>query len=661
MRFRHAAIAAMVLTLPVSRALFAQYQNPNLHPDDARDLARITATSIARANDLRTVGSKAFNESTAIMEEMSAGPTAASQYMLWHEVSLVVTALDHSPTSALSPGSYHEQYGPPRTSRALALVHLAMFEAANPWGKTHYSGLLSNLNSPAAAPQDAETVETAAIVEAAYGTLSWLYPGLTTAPLDLESADDLAGQGICSAERKFSLRRIYRCSIAKLGGERKPDAVTSGIEFGRRIVGEIIRTRGNDGSQSPDPTWGVDFIPAGIPHGDGTYSWVQWQQDPVSGLNLALGARWNQVKPFALDSAAQFRLQDNESAVIRWGLTQKKPEQWPSYSTVEQIGGDHRLNSPRGASAPINPKYPDLYYIAKFWAYDATAGLCAPIREYNQIADAILPKLNLTDVTDIARYYSLLNIAMADAAIAAWDSKYYFQVARPVTAIRYQESQDPTATKYPELWFPLGAQVTNSTQPYNITPPFPAYPSGHATFGGAFFGVLRAFLRDKDQEFRFQSDEFNGVNKDVYNFIRCKDGDNQDSDFCHYWGSQYVKDANEWGRKFNLDCAERENADSRIWMGVHWMFDADDGIEIGNKVAWKVFNSVLKAPGQAPADPSVFVERSSGHGGKPGPLSASERDKLVCPALPHHKEIFDDLDHSYKSAQAAETGGSAAR
>ena len=43
--------------------------------------------------------------------------------------------------------------------------------------------------------------------------------------------------------------------------------------------------------------------------------------------------------------------------------------------------------------------------------------------------------------------------------------------------------------------FPVGAQVTNSDQTFNISPPFPAYPSGHATFGGAVFGLLRQFVK----------------------------------------------------------------------------------------------------------------------------------------------------------------------
>ena len=41
----------------------------------------------------------------------------------------------------------------------------------------------------------------------------------------------------------------------------------------------------------------------------------------------------------------------------------------------------------------------------------------------------------------------------------------------------------------------------------------PTYPSGHSTFGGALFEVLRTFYGRDDIAFSFMSDEFNGVTK----------------------------------------------------------------------------------------------------------------------------------------------------
>ena len=147
--------------------------------------------------------------------------------------------------------------------------------------------------------------------------------------------------------------------------------------------------------------------------------------------------------------------------------------------------------------------------MGKFWAYDGTPALCAPPRLYNMIARTIALQQKMLTVPDIARLFALVNVAMADAGIASWDTKFFYQYWRPVTAIRLQ--RDPN-------FYPLGAQTTNTAGP-NFTPPFPAYTSGHATFGGALFQILRNFSPD-ETTFTFVSDEWNGKNKDVDGNIR---------------------------------------------------------------------------------------------------------------------------------------------
>jgi hypothetical protein len=73
-----------------------------------------------------------------------------------------------------------------------------------------------------------------------------------------------------------------------------------------------------------------------------------------------------------------------------------------------------------------------------------------------------------------ARLFALLNVAMADAAIAAWDAKYFFHQWRPVTAIRNGDIDGNPAT--------IGDAASS---PFIATPPFPDYISGHSTFSGA--------------------------------------------------------------------------------------------------------------------------------------------------------------------------------
>ena len=145
--------------------------------------------------------------------------------------------------------------------------------------------------------------------------------------------------------------------------------------------------------------------------------------------------------------------------------------------------------------------------IGIYWAYDGMPSLCAPPRLYNQIAMQIADRASL-DIGEMARLMALVNIAMADAGIAIWESKYYYEFWRPVTGIREADAgTGPTgkgdgnkATKGIANFSPLGAPASNLNGP-NFTPPFPAYPSGHAGFGGALFETLRQFMGTDDIRF----------------------------------------------------------------------------------------------------------------------------------------------------------------
>lgn len=131
------------------------------------------------------------------------------------------------------------------------------------------------------------------------------------------------------------------------------------------------------------------------------------------------------------------------------------------------------------------------------------------------------------DVMELARLLALVHVGMADAGSAVWESKYYYQYWRPITGIREaDERTGPSglgdgnpATAGDTNFSPLGAPASNLTGP-NFTPPFPAYPSGHAGFGGAFFEMLRNFYRTDRIPFTFVSDEFNGVTLDNNGVVR---------------------------------------------------------------------------------------------------------------------------------------------
>jgi hypothetical protein len=189
---------------------------------------------------------------------------------------------------------------------------------------------------------------------------------------------------------------------------------------------------------------------------------------------------------------------------------------------------------------------------------------------YNQLVRSVALQQGLNSVPVAARLFALTNTAMADAAISAWDTKWTYQFWRPVTAIRSSDQGGNTKVHVDSTWIPLGGQATNTSGP-NFTPPFPAYVSGHATFGGALFAVLRKFYPD-NTKFTFVSDEFNGKNRNDRGIL------------------QPLKP-----QTFNsFTDAEYQNAASRIYIGVHWDFDGSVGIKEGNQVGEWVYGHAFQ-------------------------------------------------------------------
>ena len=451
------------------------------------------------------------------------GAEAMHRLQHWNEMAMNASGLDHTPVTPGEDRIFGEQYGPTRASRAMAIVHIAIFDAVNAiaGGYQSYTGL---------PPAPADTSMDAAIAQAAHDTLVALYPS-QWASFDAQLADDLS-----------QVRGQYGRAQAK------------GIRLGQRAAKAILALRAKDGSDHAEPRVGIEFITGDEPG--------QWRQDPISQLPLALGAHWGGVAPFVLRSADQFRVPPPPALRSR--------EYAAAFTEVKRLGGD-------GIVTPTE-RTAEQTEIGIYWAYDGTPSLCAPPRLYNQIAMHIADQQG-THVVERARLLALVHMAMADAAIAIWESKYAYEFWRPVTGIREADpGTGPTgagdsnpATVGDPTFTPLGAPASNLTGP-NFTPPFPAYPSGHAGFGGALFQILRHFYQTDDIAFTFVSDEFNGVTLDNDGNVR-----------------PLIP------RRFSsLSQAEDENGQSRIYLGIHWAFDKTEGIAQGRRVADYAFKHAFR-------------------------------------------------------------------
>jgi PAP2 superfamily len=431
----------------------------------------------------------------------------------WNEILLGANALDHTPVSPGENRVFGEQLGPHRTSRAFAIVHIAIFDAVNAivGGYKSYTGL---------PPASRHISINAAVAQAAHDTLAELYPS------QKPSFDELL--------------------VEDLGLVKDGQAQRRGSALGSRAAAAILGLRANDGSQSTEQLYGAEYIP--VP-GLG-----KWRKDPIAQQPIALGSLWSQVSPFVLQSAGQFPTPPPPAL--------NSAEYVAAFDQVKRLGGcgsDPTRCSP--GSPTLTERSAEQTQIGIYWGYDGTPGLGTPPRLYNQIVVRIADEMG-SNAVELARLLALVNTALADAGIACWESKYLYAFWRPITAIR--ATSDPN-------WTPLGAPASNSGGP-NFTPPFPAYTSGHATFGGSVFEVLRTFYGTDRIAFSFISDELNGVTRDNKGNAR----------------PRLVR------RFASLSQAEEENGQSRIYLGIHWAFDKTEGIAHGRSVGKYVFDNAFQ-------------------------------------------------------------------
>jgi membrane-associated phospholipid phosphatase len=320
---------------------------------------------------------------------------------------------------------------PPVASRALAYLGLTLYESvvAGMPGHRSLAGQLNELQSlPWAQPDEALHWPTVAH-SAMAGMTRMMFPH-------------------ASAENKARIDLLERSLPIKLARDFDPQLVgadmrTRSETFGKLMAMAIMTWARTDGGHE---AWGPlrrhqsNYVP---PSGAG-----QWSPTPPN-FAPALLPWWGDVRPFALADASVCPA-PAPPAYSEQGGSAFQRETAEVHRISQAATQEQRQVSLYWADDPLKTPTP-----AGHWTFIATDQL----------------KAGKASLARSATVYARLQLAMADAFIATWKTKYTVNLLRPVTAVQLTiDSQ----------WVPTLMH----------TPPFPEYPSGHSVLSAAAAGVL---------------------------------------------------------------------------------------------------------------------------------------------------------------------------
>jgi hypothetical protein len=378
----------------------------------------------------------------------------------WNQIALA--------TQAVIPGAIRT----PPAARALAMMHLAIFDSVNAIDRKFTPYAVEDLADSGASPE-------AAAVAAAHAVLVSLYPS-RQADLDLAYSNSLAAIADGSAK-------------------------TEGISVGESVAAVIVALRSSDGS--------AVTLPYTQPPGPGVY-----QPDPT-----ALFVAWGKVTPFALNRGSQFRAEGPPALSSAAYAT--------DYNEVKSLGA---TNSTQRTA--------DQTEVALFWMPNIQI-------IFNNIA-GIAADAHHNSLSDNARLFALLNMAGADTAIAAFDTKYTYNFWRPREAIHAGDTDGNGQTTADSAWTPLAYIGIH-----------PDYVSQHAAYGGAGATVLASFFGSDDFSFTMTTSTAPGGVFRAYT---------------------------------SFSQAAEENMNSRVWLGVHFRTACRHGVNQGKQVANYVVHHFLE-------------------------------------------------------------------
>lgn len=293
-------------------------------------------------------------------------------------------------------------------------------------------------------------------------------------------------------------------SLAAVGGG---DSTRRGVEWGQTVANAILAWRSTDGFTPAPPAFVGGLEPG------------QWRPTPPG---------------FAPGAVPQF------ATMTPWGIlapNQFRPVGPPALDSEQYLLDFNETRLMGSATSALRTA--DETDASLFWG--STSGTYV----WNLAAIDLGAERGF-ELSDNARLLATLNLAIADAVIACWDAKYFYEFWRPVTAIRLADSD---ADGFPDdpAWTPL-----------LVTPAFPEYTSGHSSIAGAAAAVLVDYFGD-ETAFTLESPAVPG------------------------WIRSY------WSFSTALD----EVADARVFAGIHFRTACEVGATTGSDVATFILDNLM--------------------------------------------------------------------
>jgi len=339
------------------------------------------------------------------------------------------------------------------------------------------------------------------------------YLGTITAPnhASPEAAAAAAAYGVLSnyfPDNLSTLNAAYASSLAAI-----PDGSgkTAGIATGQAAAAAMIAARANDGSSPLEY-----YLPTSSNPG-------VWQLTPSCTSAGGLFFNWQNMTPFGIQSASQFFLGPPPA------LTSARYTR--AYDEVMEVGG---------ANSTARPQ--DRTNVALFYDYEV-----APLVFIDAARQVSIAKKR--SLSENARDFALINMALSDAAVATFYNKYLYKFWRPETAIHGAGGDGNDKTTPDPNFTPLIA-----------TPCFPSYPSAHGTLSNAAREMMNKIYGEGPFSITLSTPSLPGVT-------------------LHYSRLEEITD---------------DISDARVYGGIHFRTDQDAATLLGTRIADYLFSHKLQ-------------------------------------------------------------------